>query len=269
VVVIALFASVGIQARWMAGSERCFVTGGNPDPNRAVLRVLTLNMRHARGPDGVVSLERVARAIEAYQPDLVALQEVDRWLSRSGWVHQARWLGERLGMYWVFGENLRVGLGGYGNALLSRYPILDFDNHRLTSSSEPRGCLEVTVRWGEQLVTVFVVHLGVDEEERRRQLATLETVTVGQGPVILCGDFNDEDLPELDAGWRWLRTSATFPAWGPVATIDRVYVSEAWRRAEAQVVEVGVSDHHAVLATMGLGDWGERSRQDEAPGRGG
>ncbi len=88
-----------------------------------ILRILTYNIKAGRyHPDG---LEAVARRIEAIAPDIVALQEVDRGATRSEGVDQPAWLGGRLGLVAAFGCSFTLPDGGeYGNALLSRWPIV-------------------------------------------------------------------------------------------------------------------------------------------------
>ena len=62
------------------------------------LRVLCYNIHYGQGNDGVYDVERLAEVIKETRPDIVALQEVDVVVERSGKVHQARRLGELTGM---------------------------------------------------------------------------------------------------------------------------------------------------------------------------
>ena len=48
------------------------------------IRVLSYNIHHGEGVDGVLDLARIGGVIKSVKPDLVALQEVDRNASRSG-----------------------------------------------------------------------------------------------------------------------------------------------------------------------------------------
>jgi hypothetical protein len=84
------------------------------------LRVVSYNIRHGRGNDDVVDLERTARVLRALSPDIVGLQEVDERATRSGGVPQAVRLGELLGMHHAFGRFMDYQGGAYGLAILSR-----------------------------------------------------------------------------------------------------------------------------------------------------
>ena len=81
-------------------------------------------------------LEAVAAVIAGVNPDIVALQEVDRGMARTGHVDQAAWLSERLGYHAVFapasgGAAFGVEYGEYGIAMLSRRPIMEHDRRLL------------------------------------------------------------------------------------------------------------------------------------------
>ena len=52
------------------------------------LRVLSYNIHHAEGIDGKLDVARIARVINDCQPDLVALQEVDKLVERTESIDQ-------------------------------------------------------------------------------------------------------------------------------------------------------------------------------------
>jgi endonuclease/exonuclease/phosphatase family metal-dependent hydrolase len=79
----------------------------DPRPADRRLTVVTYNIHHGAGVDGVVDLERIAEVLISATADVIALQEVDRhWSSRSGWVDQPVWFAERLDKHMVYGANL-------------------------------------------------------------------------------------------------------------------------------------------------------------------
>ncbi|HUG27420.1 MAG TPA: endonuclease/exonuclease/phosphatase family protein, partial [Gemmatimonadales bacterium] len=100
-----------------------------PDP--VTLRVVSYNIRHGRGMDGEVNLERTAAVLRQLTPDIVALQEVDNRVTRSGGEDQAAVLGGLLGMEHAFGSFMDYQGGQYGMAILSRHPIVRVDPVRL------------------------------------------------------------------------------------------------------------------------------------------
>ena len=156
------------------------------------LRLLSYNIKHAQGMDGVVDVERIAKVIEAQKPDLVALQEVDKGCTRSKNQDIAKILGERLGMKHHFGKTISLGNGEYGNAVLSRLPVVETHLHKLPKSGEPRAALEVVVEWRGQHLSFVSIHLDHQSEDgRNAQVQTLlKTFALCEHPVILGGDFN-------------------------------------------------------------------------------
>jgi len=78
--------------------------------------VLTYNIHHGEGVDGKLDLVRIAKVIQEVEPDIVALQEVDQNAGRSGQVDQAAELGRLTKMRSVFGGNIALQGGEYGNA---------------------------------------------------------------------------------------------------------------------------------------------------------
>ena len=118
------------------------------DPSAApILRVLTYNIHHGEGLDGRLDLARTAAIVSGADPDLVALQEVDRGTRRTGGQDQVAELERLTGMHAVFGKAMDYQGGAYGVAVLSRSPIRRISNRRLPGSPdrEPRTALSVDV----------------------------------------------------------------------------------------------------------------------------
>src|SRR5688500_5929836 len=100
-----------------------FVSGALPaDEASQVVRVLTYNIHHGEGTDRQLNLERLADVIKSVNPDLVGLQEVDQKTARSKGVDQAARLAELTGLRAIFGKAMEYQGGGYGLAVLSRWP---------------------------------------------------------------------------------------------------------------------------------------------------
>src|SRR3954468_9054249 len=119
------------------------------------VKVMSYNIHHAVGEDNVLDLERIAKVIEDSGAEIIGLQEVDNhWSERSNFEDQAKWLAERLGIHYTYAANLNLyplNAGEhrrqYGTALLSKYPIIDLQNHPLTKigNTEQRGLLETVI----------------------------------------------------------------------------------------------------------------------------
>ncbi|MEE2896111.1 MAG: endonuclease/exonuclease/phosphatase family protein, partial [Planctomycetota bacterium] len=196
------------------------------------IRVATWNIRHGRGLDGRVDLERIARVIEDIDADIVALQEVDEVVRRSGLVDQAAWLAERLGMRAVFGSFMEHQGGRYGMAMLSGLPIEHSEVWRLTDGHEPRVALAVRVLppTGPAVAVVGVHFDWVEDDEFRHRQATETMARLRRldVPWIVLGDFNDTPGSRTLRDFRALgrealkpkERRATFPADEPRIEID-------------------------------------------------
>jgi endonuclease/exonuclease/phosphatase family metal-dependent hydrolase len=259
----AVFTAWGCSAA-LATPEAGITAGSEAGP---LLRVVSYNIRHGRGMDDVVDLDRTARVIRELSPDLVGLQEVDRGAERSGGTDQAAELGARLGLHAVFGAFMDYQGGAYGMAILSRFPPIRSWSIPLPEGNEPRIALAVAVSPapGDTLVLVNVHFDWVaDDRYRLAQARALASVldTLSH-PHLLVGDLNDEPgSPTVELFRRRMREAEKPP--GERFTfvsertrrereIDYIFAApaEAWRIREVRVVpESRASDHRPVLAVL-------------------
>jgi endonuclease/exonuclease/phosphatase family metal-dependent hydrolase len=235
------------------------------------MRVVSFNVHHCVGIDDQLDLERVATTIEAMQPDIVGLQEVDRHFSaRSDFVDQPRMLSRRLGMRLAYGPALDLDPPGpglprrkFGNAILSRFPIVGRRNMLLprTATVEQRALLRARIDLGDHLIDSYVTHLEVrDVAQRSLQAAAVATAIVkAEGSRLLCADFNAEPTrPELmalaavltDAWSVGTGPGFTFPARTPRRRIDAILHTRDLVAVEATVPKASASDHRPLLVVF-------------------
>lgn len=239
------------------------VGGGGPQQEADTLTVMAYNIRHGEGTDGEIDLRRIADVIDAQQPDLVTLQEVDRRTDRVDGDDQARTLGSLTGMNHAFGPFMDYDDGEYGMAVLSRWPIVSVTNERLPDGAEPRTALKVRVRSPEtdRELVIVGIHFYRDADERLAQADRLiESLADETRPVILAGDFNstpDDDVIDRFAGeWDILskgRDRLTFPSTDPQREIDYIMVRPARRfyALEHRVLDEPLaSDHRPLVAEL-------------------
>lgn len=224
--------------------------------------LMTYNIRAGLGIDDKRSILRVADVIRAAGASVVCLQEVDRKMPRSGLTDQAGWLGERLGMEFVFQPNLVIGSAGFGNAVLSHYPVLSAKFHSLTSKDEQRGLMEVVVAAPDTNFTIFCTHFGLDAGERLVQAGeSAAFVRVARSPAVFCGDLN-----EIEAGGavqRLLSESGlhdlvkdaaepenTYSVDNLRARIDYVFGTPDVKGITATAIDSPASDHRPVLVEI-------------------
>jgi endonuclease/exonuclease/phosphatase family metal-dependent hydrolase len=248
-----------------------------PDQPPIPVRLVTFNTHHGVGADRRHDLPRLARLLASVDADVICLQEVDRRFGhRSDDVDQALLLSRALDMQLAWGPAIDRPREDeephqYGNALLSRLPVLISDVHPLPGGGEPRIALRTMVELDGGALWVTTTHLTTrSAEERAAQAAAvagLHTERMETG--VLVGDFNTApDAPELAvlrerftdawelaadrddrAGWRfWQREGGhTHPARYPHRRIDQVWVSEGVAVASARVLDAGGASDHLPL----------------------
>lgn len=230
------------------------------------IRVVTYNIHHGEGTDGKFDLERIARVIKAEKPHLVGLNEVDQGTRRTNGVDAPAELARLTGMQSVFEKNIDHDGGKYGNAVLSRIPIVRHENHKLPSDykGEQRGVLEVEVGDKEGETLLFLcTHLDYrpDDHERMTSVATIEKVVEGRDgqAAILVGDMNatpdSRVMAELAKTWGRSNDNPllTFPSANPNKQIDYILFRPAdnWKVVECRVLHEPVaSDHRGLMAVL-------------------
>ncbi|HJV70766.1 endonuclease/exonuclease/phosphatase family protein [Ideonella sp.] len=219
------------------------------------LRVLTVNTHK-----GFTLLNRrfvlpeLRDAVRNVNADVVFLQEVmgqydGRPALGASWPQTPHYefLADEIWPQFAYGRNAVYQEGDHGNAVLSKYPIVDERNHDVSiglDRHEARGLLHCTlsVPGFERPVHAISVHLGLLEAHRRHQLEALCRVVVNLVPtgvpLLVAGDFNDwrdraHRVLDRCAGLQEVfvnahgRAARTFPAWFPMLRLDRIYVRNA------------------------------------------
>lgn len=233
------------------------------------LRVLSYNIHHAEGVDRKLDLERIAQVILSVDPDIVALQEVDQKATRSESVDQPAELARLTKMNVAFGANIPLQGGHYGNAVLTKFSIVNHENHHLPNvdNGEQRGVIvaEISVSESKQPLVFFATHLdhrGDDRERIASAIAINELAAKrGNQPMLLVGDLNavadSKTLNQLEAEWTLTndKPMPTIPVTNPLRQIDFVLCRprNRWKINEVKVLEESVaSDHRPILVVMEL-----------------
>lgn len=250
------------------------------------LRFITYNIHKGIGIDRRFRLERIAEVISHYSPDVVLLQEVDQGAPRSQNLDLAVELSGTLGLPRVaFGLNVDLKKKGrYGNAILSRFPIVAERNIDLTMPESwiRRGCQHATLDLGRgRRLEVFNLHLGLSARERAQQVAELvrssefRDAPPGHAAVV-GGDFNDWRsllLPTFTErlGFRCAtertqgrrRVIPTYPSFSPQGGLDRIYFRGPLSLVAVQASRLRLarlaSDHLPVIADFTLDRGSEAS----------
>ena len=162
------------------------------------MRLLSYNIHKGiGGRDRRYRIERIIRVIRHEGPDLVCLQEVDRYVRRSRHDDQPRRLAEALeAVADLYQLNVHLGAGGYGNLVLSRWPFRETHQVSLRRRRrKPRGAQLAVVETPEGPLHLINWHLGLAERERHWQVRHLlehDCFRESDGlPTLIVGDFND------------------------------------------------------------------------------
>ncbi len=224
------------------------------------LRLATWNIHQAIGTDRRRDLSRIGAVIRAMNPDLIGLQEVDNRVAAEG--DDLARLQEMTGLTVVAGPTMLRGTGDYGNALLTRLPVLSVERHDLSvGKREPRGLLVAHLDWRGEELQVAVTHLGLRTGERRFQVRRLiACLTQDNGaPLVLMGDFNEwlfwgRPLRWLHRHFGYVQSPATFPARRPLLRLDHI-LTDPPRRLTPPVtfknpLSLRASDHLPLFAVL-------------------
>ena len=235
----------------------------------ATFRIATYNIHKCRGLDRRVRPHRIVQVLQETQADIIALQEVVGMDEPERERNQVRCIAEDLACEFRIGGNRRLHGGAYGNALLTRLPIIAEHNHDITwRRSEPRGCLEVSLRFkndSRRTLRIFNVHLGTGFFERRYQAKRLLEV-VGQEspeqPRLVLGDFNEwprglashllENHFETAEPQTRLGRVRSYPGILPLAHVDHIYHDPVLELLNVRIhrtpLSLIASDHLPVVA---------------------
>ncbi|MCX6134635.1 MAG: endonuclease/exonuclease/phosphatase family protein [Ignavibacteriales bacterium] len=245
----------------------------------SALRIMTWNIHHGEGLDRKVDVDRIAKIILSEKPDVVALQEVDRGVERSGKIDIITRLADLTDMTYAFGKTISYQGGDYGNAFLTRFPILEERNllYKMIHPGEQRGLLQVVLDVRGEEIVVANTHLESRADDSARSTSAAELTRALRGyssrPVILCGDFNDVPgsrvIAELKKDFRdsWDQVARgagfPFPSEMPGKRIDYIFMlnssqpdsasaASRLRAVSARVLQSSASDHLPLIVEFEL-----------------
>jgi endonuclease/exonuclease/phosphatase family metal-dependent hydrolase len=233
------------------------------------VRIISYNIHHANPPSAanVINTDTIAGVIEKYQPDMVALQEVDVNTSRSGKeLNEAKAIAEKAGMQYRFAKAIDYAGGNYGIAILSKYRFDSFAVHKLPSANARAEARVLAIGYfttGKQVFAFACTHLDAegDNSSRLLQMKVIDSILSHvKMPVILAGDLNSEPVNPviglLDQQFKRTCIDScgnTFPSNRPVKIIDYIAIKKT---VKSEVVRHEVlpepfpSDHLPILAEV-------------------
>ncbi|HJV35048.1 endonuclease/exonuclease/phosphatase family protein [Geomonas sp.] len=239
--------------------------------------IMTYNVHSCIGTDGQLSPLRIAEVIDHYNPDVVALQELDAGLERTQRIDQAHLIAQTLEMSFHFHSSIQVQEGGYGNAILSRSPVRLIKAGAVPAEPvhpnyERRGAIWAEVELAGSRIQIIATHFGLNKRERVCQAQALTgpewlTHSECRPPAILCGDFNAlpvsfayrvlaGSIDDVQRRLKGRRPKGTFPVQFPFMRIDHLFVTPDIKVKSISVPKTALtrlaSDHLPLVATLEL-----------------
>lgn len=242
-----------------------FIFGSLYGQDTLKIKVMIYNIRFGQ----LASLEDLAAHIKSFNPDFVALQEIDSRLNRGERApHQVgrdyiSELAYHTKMFALYGKTIDYKGGYYGIAILSRYPYVSAQKTMLpwpNEAHERRALLEGVFEMGKDTICFASTHLDFQLTQTR----CLQTSFITDHfkdypyPVILGGDFNtiptSEEIGSIMMKYWFLATDYDFtvPAWNPKKKIDYIFAlpMKGWRIIRTQTVQSVLSDHLPIVTEL-------------------
>ena len=242
------------------------------------LRVGTYNILHGadfekkrKTGEDTVDLSLASRAITEMDLDICALNEVRNQENVEGLCNQAKKIADRVGCYYLFARAIDHAGGEYGNALLSRYPILSSTLHPIIVPKdkrvaarryENRVALEAHLDIHGKTVAVIVTHFGLHRDEIDLAAETVVKIVKNSPyPTIVMGDFNvspdDDAIKKLksilvDTADLTESPLLTFPSHAPDIKIDYIMTTRDLTAISIDCPNILTSDHKPLTAEIEL-----------------
>ncbi len=231
------------------------------------MKVMSFNTQHCLDyTERRIDFQLMADAIKECNADIVGLNEMRGEGTHPEYTAQTEKLSELTGMeHYFFAKAIELAHGPYGNAFLSKIPIVKMENipipdpnpRKYSGYYETRCLIKVLLENG---VTVLVTHFGLNRDEQENAVATV-LENLEEKKCILMGDFNL--LPESDVllpiRERMKDTAdifssplLSFPSDKPDRKIDYIFVSPDIEVVSADIPEIVASDHRPHTALLNI-----------------
>jgi endonuclease/exonuclease/phosphatase family metal-dependent hydrolase len=232
------------------------------------MRIVTYNIHKARGLDGRININRIAKVLGELNGDIIALQEI--FSAEDSRESQVEIVASALDMEWAFGCTRHYRGRPYGNAILSRWPITESRDMDISHGRrEKRGCIRTDLKTPKGILHVYNIHMGTSYFERRHQVRSfLSSKQINEdvsGPRVLVGDFNEwirglttrmlsEKFESLNLELH-VKKRRSYPGFLPLLHLDHIYFESPLHVEKAELIRTRLatvaSDHLPLVATFG------------------
>jgi endonuclease/exonuclease/phosphatase family metal-dependent hydrolase len=236
------------------------------------MKIMTYNIQHGANClfSGEINLDGVVEVLKKYEPVIVGLNEVRGEGPRKDYTAQTEYIAEKAGYpYFFYGPAIMVdGKNPYGNAILSKYPIVSAEAIKIPDAQkavfgteyESRNIVKAKIDLGGKIITVLATHFGLYPDEIINAIYTAVENFEGEKCIIM-GDFNlTPDSPFITAfefADKFVDTANvteellyTYPSHKPDRKIDYMFVSRDIAVKSVTVPQTTQSDHTPYLAEL-------------------
>jgi len=213
-----------------------------------MIKIVSWNIRHGLGMDGVVDIRRVGETLKKLEADIYTIQEIDRGAARSGYEDQAAILSEILGCAHHFTHISSVPEGEYGIATFSPLRMSDHTDMFLCRNKENNTAQLSRFHIRQSVFDVVNLHAPWKHNTTYWK-NLLEGFNLDQ--CILSGDFNllppSKLIHQFKEKYNWKNESATFIDGN---TYDYTFVP--YKVLSQEVIHTDQSDHFILVTTFDL-----------------
>lgn len=237
------------------------------------IKIMTFNIQHGLNfikllnKERVIDLDKIVETIKEQQAEIIALNEVYNDIDHKVTNEQVKYLSNKLGYnYYYFGQSITIKETiGYGNAIISKYPLSNFIVHKIEDPVikdedvfyESRSIIECDLSISDEVIKIFVTHLGLAKSEQKNGIKKIIELIKNE-KTILMGDFNmQEDNDNIVLLSQYIDNSSylidgekeTYPSNNPYMKIDYIFTKNL-KVKDSKVVKKIVSDHFPIVNTI-------------------
>ncbi|MGV8150174.1 MAG: endonuclease/exonuclease/phosphatase family protein [Candidatus Woesearchaeota archaeon] len=199
-------------------------------------------------PHSQEPIEQIAKYITKENIDFGLFTEADAGSFRTKYIDEIALISKVSGLnynHFFLTTNFRK-VTNQGNAIVSKYPIIETKSYKLSGTGEARFLCQSTIKIKNKKITLFVTHLTLSRKERQEQLKEINNILKNtRGTKIFAGDLNimsEDELKHIDSLKR-VSFLKTYPSWNPKMPLDNIFISEDIKKYNLSTTKIKMSDH--------------------------
>lgn len=213
------------------------------------IKVMSFNTQHCKNYiTKKIDYDSIINLIKKYDVDIIGLNEIfGKFIIKS----QVERIAKKLGYYCYFGKATNIAFRNYGNAIISKYPILNTEiihipyPIKFKKNYQKRSILKANILVNNKVLHVFVTHLGLNDDEKENGINTI-LKNISNTNTILMGDFNmapDNNIIDKIKLINTDKNNLTWPSIKPKYKLDYIFVSKDIKFFLSDTLNEIISDH--------------------------